>query len=641
MKKILALLLLLIGNSFAVDTVNVWKPTGADTLYSTAENWNQGRIPSVNDTIKFVGDTADRVCIIDVRTVKVRSILMRPSYTKNIAVVSGGITCAGFFRDSSNGGTLNLGTSIDTLQSSVGFSTSALLDAGTSTIVLNGAAAQTFIINGKALYDVKINRTVANTLTFSDSLKAHTVTIASGNTQAVTFSGPVVLSGDFLADGSGAVTHTLGVVANGASSQIHWGSTLGSTAVQDLTMNTATAGIIDADKFFQGRTLTLGASAVVTNSGASETYWNHSSTILTLGASAHFTLTRQIELVVSGAQICMSLGSGYIFDGSAFLLIITSFVGNITIPAFTRAGSGGLKIAQNSTAGNIFLGGDLNLGSGPLDVLTSSASLAMNLTTNNYAVNCGTFSPGGSSTGVCTINFGSSIFGCTLWAGSTYNNNATIKMDSSTITCAGNLVTGSNHTVVPGTSTINLMGGPAHIINHNNKHFYNLSIQKTVGAVDSCGAGTNLIIENNFTVDSGIFRDKGDSITTKNFYYNVDGSKFIGVTTVTNKLQIAAGKTLTLAALNIGGTTGAPDTLRSGTPGSAATIDPGVAVIDTIDSAIVIIDMTLIAGKTRYLPNGINGGGNSGAWIWPSSGNSLSGRQRRQNSMSVGIDFKQ
>jgi hypothetical protein len=82
-------------------------------------------------------------------------------------------------------------------------------------------------------------------------------------------------------------------------------------------------------------------------------------------------------------------------------------------------------------------------------------------------------------------------------------------------------------------------------------------------------------------------------------------------------ITIATGTTLTAGTVSIGGTTEAPDTLQGA--GAGATLDLTGNQTVTWADPVYVKDMALAAGDTVTLTTGIDGGGNTGAWIFPSS----------------------
>ncbi len=165
------------------------------------------------------------------------------------------------------------------------------------------------------------------------------------------------------------------------------------------------------------------------------------------------------------------------------------------------------------------------------------------------------------------------------------------------------------------TNLFTLNGAASDSINVLGTHLGNVAINKTSNGTKQVGVaryGTLTLTDGTFTQQNAT-----DTVQAVNAIVNTtDAVTNVAPWNISNKLQIASGLTLTLPSLIIGGTALAPDTLRSGTPGSTATLAFAGTYKDTIDSAIVIIDMTLAAGDTVYVPKGVDGGGNSGGWIF-------------------------
>jgi hypothetical protein len=102
-----------------------------------------------------------------------------------------------------------------------------------------------------------------------------------------------------------------------------------------------------------------------------------------------------------------------------------------------------------------------------------------------------------------------------------------------------------------------------------------------------------------------------------------------------NEIIFTSGTTYLVRGLSLSGTSGHPDTLRSGTPGSAATLNLGGATVTA--PYLYAKDITVINGVIIATTGGINGGNTSGIQ-WPAT---TSKRVRRQNNMSAGVDLRQ
>lgn len=144
--------------------------------------------------------------------------------------------------------TLNMQTATINCGSFIVLDTDIVVNAGTSTINSNRGSAATFRTSGKQLYDVNISRTTTG-FTALDTLKAHTLTVAAGNTQAVSCS-TLVLSGDITAQGTGNVTFRCCLYLTGTSSAFNLASTLGTVTMPNARtfFTGATDPTMDADK---------------------------------------------------------------------------------------------------------------------------------------------------------------------------------------------------------------------------------------------------------------------------------------------------------------------------------------------------------------------------------------------------------
>jgi hypothetical protein len=311
------------------------------------------------------------------------------------------------------------------------------------------------------------------------------ITVSGTYTAAMSANGyAYYLTGNYTDDGAGG-TRDLGsgMIMSGPSSTIHLGSTLGTiTATScDIRMNTLTAGVIDDDKGTTFKSLTLGASAIVTNNGASTSNYSSTTTPLTFTNGGTLTISRLMQFVLTGSSSFVSITGTPTIDGAAQLRFYINANGMTgTIPALTRTGNGAIQISASlSISGAIQLTGNL--------------SLANNLfiTPDNNNTNL-TFNDGGNSIKVLTVSMGSQ--GATqttnlnfsgshilsFAAGTSFNNasynagTTTMNLNNSMWALSGSLLFPSTHTVNPGTSLFT--AGNAGTYTVNGKSFYDFNV---------------------------------------------------------------------------------------------------------------------------------------------------------------------
>lgn len=423
---------------------------------------------------------------------------------------SSNISCTSY-----DGSTNNIGTNKLYMQSSNiicsgswAHGSNHTIDPGTS--VVNILNTSTVTSNNKAFYDLTINTASGLIATFADPLICSgDFTVTEG---ATTFNGTTgTFYGDAIIDGTS--THNLGngITCNGASATFHIGSGVGTITATScaLTMNGTTAMVIDDDKGVTLKSLTLGASAVVTNSGGAITNYYNNATILTLGANATLTTNKTFNLYSTSNNTPYSLGAGYAisFGANQRLGILTPADGyTLTLPAITvtSAGAAGLDLQSNfSTTYNI--SGNINVGSGAILTRVAVANKTNTLNFSTYTITAGTFYVG-IGNAMATINYNFDAATINIGTLNASSNTApttgacNINLQTSTWTCSGNWTFGSNHIVDPGTSTVNITNTST--ITSASKSFYNLNLSAP-GKIITIADDINLAIGGGFALTAG------------------------------------------------------------------------------------------------------------------------------------------
>jgi hypothetical protein len=421
------------------------------------------------------------------------------------------------------------------------------------------------------------NTSVVNAAATS-SLDVGSVTIASTYTGIWAITGYTLTVEDntgFSDNGiTGAHNYGNGITLNGASAILHIGSgiatpTAGSCA---LTMNGTTGMIIDNDKASAFKSLTLGASAVVTASSTNNIF-SSTGIPLTLGNSSSLTIPSGSSVLVrrSTSGDLFSLGSGYTITDNGFI-VFYPFASSIalTVPALTvgGAGTGSVSFTDNT---NLFTGvtmqftGTQNYGANTLKLYAGNIGSQLTFDFNNQSVTCGAFQPGmtvAPTTGSFAINYtGSQISVSSYSSSGTYNNATTENLGTSQWTVSGGWTNGSNHIVIASTSLITFTGTGASTVTSAGKNFYDISVNNASKAFTFADAtslhnlnvtamtsynqvGTTLTASGNVSFDGAGTLNLGNGIT-------LNGASAIlhigsGVSTVT------AGS----CALTMNGTTG-------------------------------------------------------------------------------------
>lgn len=323
--------------------------------------------------------------------------------------------------------------------------------------------------NGTSFNDIVINKTGGFWNLNNAVGTVNNFTVSGTNTAPVSFTSRLLITSyDVTLDGTGTLDLGAGITLNGASSTLHIGSTVGAVTATscDLTMNTATAGVINIDKVVIFKTLTIGASATVTNSSSEVVTFKAAVTPLIIGNNGTLTCNEGTSFIVTADGVDFtSLGAGYTINGIGAINFRFNGAINVNLPALTKWGSGPVQLVENtgSDNGSITLTGDLNLSDGAQLLLWRI--YATNTTTvnlNGHTVSCGTLTIGSNNaTGTFVLNVGSSTVNCSSFESTSYDTGTTtLDLGTSQWSVAGNWSYGSNTTPTVGTSKITFTGTP-------------------------------------------------------------------------------------------------------------------------------------------------------------------------------------
>ena len=343
---------------------------------------------------------------------------------------------------------------------------------------------------------------------------------------------------------------------SGASATLHIGSTVGAVTASscEITMNGTTAMIIDDDKGVTFKSITLGASAVVTSSGGSTTFFTSATTPLTFTNGGSLTLNRRTVFTLSstGNIIVITAGTPTIAGNTQIELVAASGV-TATVPALIFTGTLKVHLRVSAGSGGVTLAGNLSCND-QLLIYSGVASTTNTFNSGGYQISCTTLVLGsGNATATTTLNFGASTVSIAAFDGTTYNTGTTnVNFSTSTWTCTGAWTFGSTHTVDPGTSTVTITNTST--ITSAGKTFYTLTLNpgagKTVTLADALSCGGNFVISTG-NLTSGNFAISAGG----NFTMAGAGTINLGTSTVTctgnGSVTFSAGPTYTTNAARL------------------------------------------------------------------------------------------
>jgi len=350
--------------------------------------------------------------------------------------------------------------------------------------------------------------------TSGGNLSVKSVTTSSGYSGAWSMGTyTLTTNGNAYFDGTGALTFGNAVTVNGASSTFHIGSGIGTLSASscNVTITGTTSATLDNDKggVPTFASLSIGASAKVTNTSGARTILYGATTPLTIGTNAQFTNTIRLDDVITGSGYFIKFGTSATFSNSSeFYYYIGGSSIIDSIPAITISGSGSISIKDWTplTGWTVVLNGNI-ITSNDLNITTHNAASTGTFNFNNKNVTCGNLNTGianASNTGI--FNFGNGTFTIYELTG-TFNAAGTIRdsLKNSTWNCSHNWTYGSNHKIYPGGSTVNFTGATKSIVTAIDTihSFYNVNVNKSSAAVCTLSGTTRLKCYGEFKATAG------------------------------------------------------------------------------------------------------------------------------------------
>jgi len=464
----------------------------------------------------------------------------------------------------------------------------------------------------------------------------------------------------------------------------HFGSGIAVPVASNCVITaTGAASVIDDDKGLYFNSLVIGSGAYATISGAAEScYQNSTGPVLTFVNGGGLAVNKVTDFNLIGTGNYTNITGAPTINGTANINFQSQGVGStVSLPAFAHTGTGTIVI-WNSVTTTTRLTGNLSVGA-KLEIVGYTANIhtfnTQNFSTASVILNMGNVTAGGTF----NYNLGSSTISCTAFNSTVYNGGTTNgAFGTATVNCSGNFAFGSNHNITHISDIVTLNGTGAQTITSNGKSFYDLTMNNSGSAIATAVSLADSLTCNDLTLTDGpwnsatygircadLVHASADSTRYQRVWMAGDYLRGAGATKSDTSGQhliflagtshvaelagktyaqitinaptafsgggtiralsygvdgvkgtLASGTTTTLDNLGIGGTDGHPDTLRSGTPGSAATLAFAGAQ-KLARSYLVVADITLTAGDTLDLQDGtsVNLGGNSGAILWPAS----------------------
>lgn len=428
----------------------------------------------------------------------------------------------------------------------------ATVSEGTSSVTFSGTGATNTVTSAnKKFYDIIINKTATAGVTFADAVDLHSLTISGTNTQPVSWTGTTLTaSGNLNINGSGTLNCGNGITATGATGNLLFGSGLGAVTASScvLTMSGTTSMVLQDSKSITFFRLILGTSAVVTlnNSSTITTFDSGATTTpLTIGTNASFTVNQQLYLYSSAAGPIYTVAGAYTLNGTGMITLRNTASTQTDLPALNYTGSGGFTLLSLSSHGPTYrLTGNFNLGTAPLTI-SKSSSATTTFNTNTYAITCGALTTANSNaTGslICSFSGPHSVgsFGYGSRTGT-----ADLSFSTSSFSCAGNWAFFSGDTVTGSLSAT--ITNTANITSAS-KAFYALTLNP--GAGNTVTLLDALTCTNNFIITTGSFIS-GNFALALGADFTVAGAGTInfGTSTVTcsgnGLVTFAAGPTYT------------------------------------------------------------------------------------------------
>lgn len=449
----------------------VWDNGGGDGLWSTDANWSGDTKPVPTDSVRL-DNTSDADLTVD-ENVRVGRLQVAEYYDGKISF---GATVDTFDLGISLLGTDSVFWQTSTIQTSGSVTNSMVSVPGTGTLNMVGATAATLTHNGTGnLPDIVCNKS-ANGVTLGADAAALSFEVDAGDFDHGGFD--LTADGDLLFDGSGTMTHDGMLKTTGASATAHWGSTLGTVTAPEcsLVMATATAGVLDPDKSFTIKSLTINDNAVVTYSGAATIGLDGAGTmpLLMLKPGATFTQNRQLSMYPNAKGNLYQFGAGATWDGNAQIYVgfeVLADADTVFLPAVTTGGTVFWSLLYSTREPHYALSGDF-VSAGDVHIYSAVAIAGAFFASMGYDMTIGgNFLYGGQGAG--TMNYcwctGSTIdVAGNVNEGSTYNGVNTTDYDSAHWYVGGNYTKPTNHVYNPApTCTLELDGTGAQTVTMN------------------------------------------------------------------------------------------------------------------------------------------------------------------------------
>lgn len=399
---------------------------------------------------------------------------------------SSDVTCLNYTGSTYNSGVCNINMSTSTWRCSGNWinGSNHNMDFGTSLVIIrNGTSSITS--NGKSFYDFNIDN-VSFPTTFVDPWSGHNLTLIQG---AYTHTGTTVTSSrNVTYGGAGTINLGDGVILSG-NGTLYIESTVGtaSTVNTVLTFNGSDCTLNDR-KGLSVKGLTVGAGGCLESLSAlaQTTVSSNANNMLTMGEDSTLTLSRLLNLDVSGSVTPYSLPTNYVLNGdgsSGGLRIRSAGLGAIDLPTLTFSGTSPVILTTLSSDGTFNMSG--NWQTARLSILSDTSNLIFN--SNNYSISSTVLQTGSNNSNrSCSLNYGKSAISITAYDGTTYDTTrSTSNFQESRWDCSGNWSYGSNSIVNHSWDTV-VITNTSTIIS-NGKNFNNLVIDapgKTVTLSD-------------------------------------------------------------------------------------------------------------------------------------------------------------
>ncbi len=519
-------------------------PTDVGVRYwiaSAASNWNNAanwsissggvggaQVPLSTHTVVFDGAGGKNGnCLVNT-TVSVATLTIS-GYTGVFNTQSNNVTVSNTF--SQNSGTVQLGTSVVTLQGDV-TRTGGNFIAGTSTLSFTGSQSQALTPGATSFYHVVVNKS-GGTLTLAGVMDINGNFTQSAGT-FVTASNDIDIAGNWSKTGGTFDGTASTVTFNGAGTQTLTGSTTfyDLAAIPGLTLNFAagTTQYISDGVNFQNVTLrstTNNAAWYLEMDGANQTIANVD--VKDSNATAGNTLLAGNTSTDSGNN------HNWAFNDVRYW--VASSPGNWNSPAnwgYVSDGPGGASVPA-STHTVIFDGANGDNGNCLVNTTVSVATL----TISGY-------------TGI----FNTQSYNVTVSSSFTQSTGS-VQLGTSTLTLQGDFIrTGGNFD--DGTSTVSFTGGQNQNLTSGTTAFFHVTINKSGGTLT---LADNLRVDGSWTNSGGTFNAGTSTVTfgasaartihsASQSFGNVVFNNTAGSWTLQDAMQISGALTMSNGTLN-------------------------------------------------------------------------------------------